>query len=193
MNTKQFIVLWYAGLTGAAAILAYWTHIAEPSVLWPFACIVIIAGLLIFTLGNHPNANKRAVLVAVAVPPLVVVGLGTLGAIYLWRQQQPAALATIPIAQVNIFDATIRFNDMYGGRSRTGTIAARVTNRSQRILHYLSLRVNILDKNTGSTVDGSAVEVRLAPDGVLPGETPEFRGNNRDNDPARVVDVGLYG
>jgi hypothetical protein len=76
VNTPQLIVIWYAGLLIATVLVFNGGH--NDSGYNLIAAIIIIAGMLIYTLKPHPKARKKLALAWVLAPliigPLVVYG-----------------------------------------------------------------------------------------------------------------------
>ena len=92
MNTKQLVILWYAGmLLTALLLLRALTNI--PNALWPLmAAIVLMSAILIYTLRPHPQAKKSRLALWVLAPILL---LATIGAGYKVYQANRAKIARI--------------------------------------------------------------------------------------------------
>lgn len=171
MNTNQLIVLWL-GVLSVASLLA-----ARLGTEGQTVAAVLITGTLIYSLGSHPNADRRKVALSVGIA--AVCGIGTLYA-YAFvhgralrhkreRADESAQHAfgyPMDSKKIQLFD--VRYSALWGLRGR-------VENDSGKSLTYLALHVafrdghGVLDEGDCwvwfSDSDGSA---------VAPGETRSF-------------------
>lgn len=103
MNTKQLIVLWYAGLLAALVLFGSGIDSFNKSP-WPsIAAIAIVASLFYWTFRPHPAANKRVV-AAFVLTPFLLIAAAIPAALYIadtwfWRaaSHKPKTQADDPI------------------------------------------------------------------------------------------------
>jgi len=104
VKTSQLIVLWYTGLS-VVAILVF-QAISESSANYAIAAVVVLAGLLIYTLRPHPEARKRWVLVGVA-GPILLVSFGFYGLLKYWEYAKRIAETLIPLDKVELVNTRL--------------------------------------------------------------------------------------
>ncbi len=174
MNTAQLVVLWYAGFAIVATLLAH----SEESPTTLILAIILFAGLILFTLRNHPKANKKSVAIAVLSPLVLFVLLIISVAGYNEYISRPSSFTSIPLNQIEIFDTTLGFREGYSYHE--ATVSGRVLNSSALTLKFLTLQIAVVGKETNVQVDGATMVVSLD---VPPGETRSFTATDNNMRP----------
>lgn len=175
MNTKQLVVIWYAGLAIATTLLFYaagqsWTPWAL------LAVIVTIAALFVYTFRPHPAVNKKMLRRFVATP-IVVLLLIMAVVIYIDQPPTPTRSFRPSYGSVHVAETDVELFDMrFGHTGRTGTLYGRVRNNSNLRLSELDIKILILDEST--QIDGKEVRVTFS---VPPGEVRGFQTSLRFN------------
>jgi hypothetical protein len=178
MNTKQLIALWLGGL-GVASLLAIRLGTAGQA-----GALVVVTAMFVYSLGSHPRASNRKVILAVGVA--VACGLGA-SYVYLTlrnraaarkREQADSAAKRLRVLDlrypidpeaVKVFD--VRYNRLFPGQ-----VQGRIQNNSGRPVTYLTLHVafrdgrKVLDEGDCTGEPGSVPDFYPVP----PGETRSF-------------------
>jgi hypothetical protein len=196
MNTKQLVVLWYAGLLVALVLLAFGFEPGARSP-WPFVLsICVIAGLFILSFSPHPRANKK-LLALFVLTPIALLAAGVGYAAYIENRQDAereaaaqAAQPWIPLDslspapspsvkpkpapptirpdQVELFDQTTELSS-----EGIGLIKGRIRNNSSATLDLVTLRVLVFDQDRQVDADDVLADFFL---GLPPGEARSFKG-----------------
>ena len=74
MNTKQLVVLWYAGLVLTTILL--FKGLVDNEVWGLVYSIILMSAILIYTLRSHPQAKKSRLAFWVLTPSLLLAAVG---------------------------------------------------------------------------------------------------------------------
>jgi len=136
MNTKQMVVLWYAGLLLTAILLLKGL---EDRALWAgVSAIILMSAILIYTLRPHPQVKKSRLALWVLAPFLL---LAVVGAAYMVYHANRAEIARFlasakPLSsdQYEIFDETI-------GSGTFAKYQGRLKNKSNLTIMQAKLQI----------------------------------------------------
>jgi hypothetical protein len=134
VNTPQLIVLWYAALLIVAVLLvgALDSFNSRGAASWFIAAIVVLAGVLIYTLKRHPVARRRPVALAVVIPLGLAAGWGLGWEFYREHQAERASRVEREALQREALDERALKNDMREAvrqkRRERGTVVIDVPN-----------------------------------------------------------------
>ncbi len=169
MNTKQLVVIWYAGLAIATTLLFY--AAGQSWMPWALlAVIVTIAALFVYTFRPHPAVNKKMLILFVATPTVVLLLIIAVG-VYIDQRPTPTRSSLPSYGPVRVAETDVELFDMrFGHTGRTGTLYGRVRNNSNLRLSDLDIKILILDEST--QIDGKEVRVTSS---VPPGEVRGFK------------------
>lgn len=162
MNTKQLIVLWYAGVVVAGIQLdATFAGLGGlPDWLAVVVAVVILAGLLFYSFRPHPKASGKHVAIWVGIP---LGSLGVLAGLIVLAVHLANRPVHVPLSRVEVFDARLDLDPYREPRS----ISFRIRNLSDKRLTWVSMRVLIVDRK-GDQLDGADIHARVD---VPPSET----------------------
>lgn len=132
MSTAQLSVLWYAGITISAVLL----NLADrKGAVYGMAAIVVMAGILIYSLGPHPQARKRLVSLIV-LAPFLVAGLLLLSYVGYSKYHSYSSRQLIKNSEVEMVDWTLGLG---------GHLEGRVKNNSRYVLKQVDIAITVKD------------------------------------------------
>lgn len=148
MNTKQLVVICYAGVVIVAILFFYAAdHSWTPLPL--IACTIAAAALLVYTFRPLPNVNKKRLLVFVV--PFVLL-LSLVGLLNYSDSSSPARPHATRIAvestDLEFFDVRLTYDSSY-----RWILYGRVSNKSSAELNGVRLKVLLFDDASGQLVD----------------------------------------
>ena len=184
MNTKQLIAFWYTGLILVAVLIGFASE--HPNyTLWVYLSVILtLGGMFIYSLGSHPDSNKKTVAYSVLIPLVLLISTSLIIA-YHYDVSKNKTISTsndkkpelLTKEDIEIFDAKLSSNNNLGWTN----ISGRVRNNSDVSLWKLELRVNIYEKGelyekyeTRELVDGSDVKILFTED-IPPKAVQSFR------------------
>jgi hypothetical protein len=160
MRTGQLIALWYGVLAIVAVLLVQASDSDGPAYL--IAAIGVLTGLVVYTLMPHPNARKKLLLLAIALPT-VGIPSALFGAMW-WQSYKVRRQArAISVADIDLEAVTLR-------RDGLTYLVGKLRNRSPHVLQGLTLEIVI--RELEDVIERATTECSVL---VPPGEARELR------------------
>lgn len=159
MNTKQLVVLWYAGLLLTTILLF---HASGRGGLWSaVSAIILMSAILIYTLRPHPQVKKSRLALWVLAPFLLLAAVGGVYTVYhLNRAEITRFLAgaeSLSQDQYEFID--LKLIDRYGYK-----LHGRLKNKSNFNIMQAKLQIMFFD-DTGilDTQDVQFINLEIPP------------------------------
>lgn len=143
MNTKQMIALWYSGIFLILALAFLAGEKQLPPWLTVTASILILASLLIYSLGDRAEIDGKTLLKSVGAPigGLALFILLTFGSIGLYHSIEYNANP----ADIGLLDPSLKFED-------EAVLSGRIQNNSDVKIEEMELRIRIYSVEPGTIV-----------------------------------------
>ena len=168
MNTKQTIALWYSGLFLILAFLYLqirhehlYGETQVPLSLAVIVSIVILASLLIYSLGDSTEIDSSTLFRAVGVPILLMVLIFVGMVIYnsFKYNANPADEYNVSPEDIRLLDPSLNFSRS-GGEA---VLSGRIQNNSDITVRRMELRIRIYSVEPSSDSSSDSPEIRIGP------------------------------
>jgi len=160
MNTKQMIVLWYAGLASVWALLVYadsqmgYGSKETFPILPVLVCIAIVSGLLFATFRASEQTDQKKILLYFLGPPTVAftVVIGIAGAVTYFSDDTSDSAAfqepndqdpSVSVDEVEMVDPCLRFEEVPFKEKQLAIFTGRIRNLYGKEIESVSVNVQV--------------------------------------------------